>query len=252
MRTPRQRRVPRALVHRGRPRGWALVTCVGSWERSRGRSRLAAGGSRLAAGGWRLAARGCGATCWQQEATGATHSLAVVVPGGEWMATRGDGMSFPLANTSYERPAPWPPSMHKCARDPALPLGPHRRHVCTFVQRWDPTLPRALTVPSWVHRCAATGAHAVGHPCERGASMERVAWQIVSCSAQRPDERLPREKGRQAPFLLAGVQGQRPAGGAGGNAPAAPRGATPPKGCRGSAPLGVQGATPPPPGTQLK
>jgi hypothetical protein len=30
-----QRRVPRALVHRGRPRGWALVTCIGKRKRKR-------------------------------------------------------------------------------------------------------------------------------------------------------------------------------------------------------------------------
>jgi hypothetical protein len=33
-RTPWQRRVPRALVHRGRPRGWAHVTCAGERKRS--------------------------------------------------------------------------------------------------------------------------------------------------------------------------------------------------------------------------
>jgi hypothetical protein len=62
---------------------------------------------------------------------------------------------------SYMRPAPWPHTMHKCARDPALPGGPNGRPLCTSVQRWDPTLPRAPKVSSRVHRCAATGAHAV-------------------------------------------------------------------------------------------
>jgi hypothetical protein len=107
---------------------------------------------------------------------------------------------------------------------------------------------RCLVLPRRRHVCncsAATGAHAVRHPRERGAPMERVAWHIVSRSAQSPDERLPREKGRPAPFLLAGVQGQRPAGGAGGNAPAAPHGAEPPHGCRGSAPPGCRGRAPP-------
>jgi hypothetical protein len=75
--------------------------------------------------------------------------------------------------------------------------------------------------------------------------MERVAGQIVSSSAQRPDERLPGEKGRPAPFLLAGVQGQRPAGGAGGNAPAAPHGATPPPGLQGPRPAGGAGGSAP-------
>jgi hypothetical protein len=84
MRNPWQRRVPRALVHRGRPRGWAHVACGGKRKRSHTPSRLgsAAGGWRLAAGGWRLAAGGCGATWWHQEAAGAAHSLAVVVLGG--------------------------------------------------------------------------------------------------------------------------------------------------------------------------
>jgi hypothetical protein len=57
--------------------------------------------------------------------------------------------------------------------------------------------------------------------------MERVARHSVSHGAQSPDERLPREKGRLAPFLLAGVQGQSPAGGAGGKAPAGGAGAAP-------------------------
>jgi hypothetical protein len=133
------------------------------------------------------------------------------------------------------RPAPWPPPRHKCARDPALPYGPRSRPLCTSVQRWDPALPRAPVGSSCGHDCAATGAHAVGHAREPGASMERVAGQIVSHGAQRPDERLPREKGRPAPFLLAGVQGQRPAG---------VQGQRPAGGAGGKAPAGVQGQRP--------
>jgi hypothetical protein len=72
--------------------------------------------------------------------------------------------------------------------------------------------------------------------------MERVAGQIVSCSAQSPDERLPREKGRQAPFLLAGVQGQRPAG-VQGQRPAGVQGQRP-AGVQGQRPAGVQGQRP--------
>jgi hypothetical protein len=34
VRTARQRRGPRALVHRGRPRGWAHVTCGGGWKQA--------------------------------------------------------------------------------------------------------------------------------------------------------------------------------------------------------------------------
>jgi hypothetical protein len=153
------------------------------------------------------------------------------------MVAEHDRMPFPRATTSYERPAPWPHTMHKCAGDPALPRAPHRRPVSTHVQRWDPTLPCALGVSSWGHTCAATGAHAVRLAREQGAPMERVARQTVSHGAQSPDERLPREKGRQAPFLLAGVQGQRPAGGAGGNAPA---------GVQGQRTAAPDGAKPPP------
>jgi hypothetical protein len=77
--------------------------------------------------------------------------------------------------------------MHECARDPALPMGPIGRPVYMSVQRWDPTLPCALGVSSWVHTCAAEGAHAVRHSREHEASMERVARQIVSHLAQSPD-----------------------------------------------------------------
>jgi hypothetical protein len=95
--------------------------------------------------------------------------------------------------------------------------------LSSFVQECAALGPDAASCSSSryvVHCCAATGAHAVRHPREHAAPMERVDRQCVSCSAQRPDERLPREKGRRAPFLLAGGQGQRPAGGAGGKAPA--------------------------------
>jgi hypothetical protein len=165
------------------------------------------------------------------------------------MATALDGLSFPLANTSYERPAVWPPPMHKCARDPALPCGPRGRPLCTIVQRWDPALPRAPTVSSPGHAWAATGAHAVRHTCGRWASMERVAGQLVSHCAQRPDERLPREKGRPAPFLLAGVQGQSPAG-VQGQSPAGGAGGKAPAGAQGQSPARYHPATPdadPPP-----
>jgi hypothetical protein len=72
------------------------------------------------------------------------------------------------------------------------------RHAQTMVQR------RARTQSD---KCVNRGPHGACGPAHR------LAW------SQSPDERLPREKGRLAPFLLAGVQGQRPAGGAG----AAPR-----------------------------
>jgi hypothetical protein len=72
--------------------------------------------------------------------------------------------------------------------------------------------------------------------------MERVARHIVSCCAQSPDERLPREKGRLAPFLLAGVQGQSPAG-VQGQRPAGVQGQRP-AGVQGRSPAGVQGQRP--------
>jgi hypothetical protein len=118
---------------------------------------------------------------------------------------------------------------------PATCAQPRGLTRCTSA-RWDPALPCAATMSSFVHSCAATGAHAVRHARERAASMDRVARHIVSRCAQRPDERLPREKGRRAPFLLAGVQGQRPAGGVGGRAPTG--------GVGGRAPTGVQGQRP--------
>jgi hypothetical protein len=72
---------------------------------------------------------------------------------------------FPRASTSHVRPAPRPPSMHKCARAPALPSDPVARLGCTIVQRWDPALPRAPRVSSRVQlQCsdgrARSGTHA--------------------------------------------------------------------------------------------
>jgi hypothetical protein len=166
---------------------------------------------------------------------------------------------------------------HACAAGAARALpgcgcdvahGHHKLHAPSPVASLDAQVrdgPRRCPVlPVLHHLCncsAATGAHAVRHTRGRGASMERVAGHPVSCSAQRPDERLPREKGRPAPFLLAGVQGQSPAGGAGGSAPRRTRwgkaptgvqgqrpagdaGAAPRRGCRGSAPPGMQGQSP--------
>jgi hypothetical protein len=53
MRTPWQRRVPRALVHRGRPRGWAHVTCGGGSRRppKTRRARQLPAAAREGAGG---------------------------------------------------------------------------------------------------------------------------------------------------------------------------------------------------------
>jgi hypothetical protein len=137
-----------------------------------------------------------------------------------WCAGPGRRRPFPHANTSYMRPAKWPPSMHKCARDPALPLALCSRPLCTRVQRWDPTLPRAPEPSSGVHRCAATGAHAVGQRCAQGASMERVARQSVSHGHKGRMRDCQERRGAEPLFSWPG--------------------------CRGSAPLGVQGAKPPP------
>jgi hypothetical protein len=159
--------------------------------------------------------------CWHQEAGGAAHSLAVVVLGmGGRVGGNGTTISFPPATTSYVRPAPWPPPMHKCARDPALPLAPCCRPLCTIVRRWDPTLPRAPTASSWAHACAATGAHAVRHTCEHAASMERVAGPIVSHGHKARMRDCQERRGGKPLFSWPG--------------------------CRGSAPPGVQGAAPPP------
>jgi hypothetical protein len=118
--------------------------------------------------------------------------------------------------------------------------------LSSFVQECAALGPDAASCSSSryvVHCCAATGAHAVRHPREHAAPMERVARQCVSCSAQRPDGRLSRGKGRPAPFLLTGVQGQRPAGGAGGKAPAGVQGQRP-AGVQGQRPAGGQGQSP--------
>jgi hypothetical protein len=186
MRTARQRRGPRALVHRVRPRGWALVTCVGerkeerarssigSRSRSRSRSRLR---PRLRP---RLRSRSRSRLRprLRPRLRSRSRSRSRLRPRLRSRSRR----SFPPANTSHERPAPWPLPMHKCARDPALPWGTHRRPLCTNVQRWDPTLPRAPAVPSRAHDGAATGAHAVRHAREHTASHGacgptiRLAW----------------------------------------------------------------------------
>jgi hypothetical protein len=159
---------------------WWLVETV-AWPFAAGGWRLAAGGWRPAAGGWRLVAAARRDGVGKQAARPTpSRSWYWGVRGWERGTTRHEGMSFSRGATSYERPAPWPQPMHKCARDPALPWGPEGRHWCTSVQRWDPTLPPAPTVSSWVHRCAATGAHAVRHTRERGAPMERVAGHSVS------------------------------------------------------------------------
>jgi hypothetical protein len=117
--------------------------------------------------------------------------------------------------------------------------------LSSFVHACAALGPGAASCPSSssrVHGGAATGAHAVGHAREQWASMERVARHSVSHGAQSPDERLPREKGRQAPFLLAGVQGQRPAG-VQGQRPAGGQGQRP-AGVQGQRPAGGAGAAP--------
>jgi hypothetical protein len=59
VRTPRQRRVPRALVHRGKPRGWALVAGGGGWKHPTTRPPAPPAARALPGCGWRvvLAAR---------------------------------------------------------------------------------------------------------------------------------------------------------------------------------------------------
>jgi hypothetical protein len=204
MRSPRQRRVPRALVHRGRPRGWAHVTCGGNGHhhnRSPGgrgrrqphtrptrthrlpsptnetrgarrptrqpRASAAPAVAALAgdndaprrpgcAAGAARALPGCG---WQRVRRcggGVRQRCVQTARGGGWRRPRPPGLRLaagsavrwwrgatmrpsgtsvrlappapsraavvmvPIATTSYERPAPWPLTMHKCARDPAL------------------------------------------------------------------------------------------------------------------------------------
>jgi hypothetical protein len=125
--------------------GGCLVGPGGDGERHRARSWASGndelGGDECTAGAAR-ALPGCG---WQS-VLGAVvargndarerHGCAA----GRWSTRR--RRMFPRDNTSYMRPAGWPPTMHKCARDPALPCGPIGRPLCTRVQRWDPTLPR--------------------------------------------------------------------------------------------------------------
>jgi hypothetical protein len=96
----------------------------------------------FAAGGWRLAAAAAAAArraAIRKQKVQPTPSRSWYLGASGWQPVH-DSRSFPLANTSYERPAPWPPTMHKCARDPALPCGTLRRPLCTRVQRWDPAL----------------------------------------------------------------------------------------------------------------
>jgi hypothetical protein len=117
-------------------------------------------------------------------AAGAARAL----PGCGWPMARPPRVRWPSSpsTSSYMRPAPWPPSMHKCARAPALPYGPRSRPLCTLVQRWDPTLPRAPTLSSWVHACAAAGAHAVTHTRAHAAPMERVARHARLALSTKP------------------------------------------------------------------
>jgi hypothetical protein len=125
-------RAPSGVIGRRR----CQPTRVCGWRRPR------PPGLRLAAGaGGAVVADGNDAPKADDCAAGAARAL----PGCGWPTARPSCLrrSFLPANTSYMRPAPWPPTMHKCARAPALPRGPHRRHVCTIVQRRDPTLPRA-------------------------------------------------------------------------------------------------------------
>jgi hypothetical protein len=163
---------------------WCLVKTI-AWP--------FAGGWRLAAGGWRLAAGG-----WRLRRT----------------------LLFPLDNTSYIRPAPWPPTMHKCARDPALPLAPCCRPLCTLVQRWDPALPRVPrrgNLFTFVQRRARTQSYTHVNT--------RPPWSVWPGTPSRAVH-----KGR-----MRDCQERRGA---------EPLFSWP--GCRGRAPLGVQGAKPPP------
>jgi hypothetical protein len=153
---------------------------------------------------------------------------------------------------------PRPPGLRLAAGAPALSSAAvcslhHKLHAPSPVASHDAPVregPGAATgsaLPSFVIHCAALGPDAAScshgvvlgarvcsdgrarswtNVCTRGphgacGRANRLAW------AQSPDERLPREKGRLAPFLLAGVQGQSPAGGAGGKAPAGAQGQRP-------------------------
>jgi hypothetical protein len=132
-------------------------------------------------------------------------------------------------------------SLHHKLHAPS-PVASHDAQV-----REGPGAATGSALPSFVIHCAALGPDAAScshgvvlgarvcsdgrarswtNVCTRGphgacGRANRLAW------AQSPDERLPREKGRLAPFLLAGVQGQSPAGGAGGKAPAGAQGQRP-------------------------
>jgi hypothetical protein len=153
---------------------------------------------------------------------------------------------------------PRPPGLRFACGAPGLAVGghftrQHKLHAPSPVASHDAPVregPGAATgsaLPSFVIHCAALGPDAAScsqgvvlgarvcsdgrarswtNVCTRGphgacGRANRLAW------AQSPDERLPREKGRLAPFLLAGVQGQSPAGGAGGKAPAGAQGQRP-------------------------
>jgi hypothetical protein len=136
------------------------------------------------------------------------------------------GRSSPLANTRYMRPAEWPPSMHKCARDPALPLAPCCRHLCTNVQRWDPTLPRVpRRVPLCTHvqrrartqfdRCVHTGPPWSVWPGKSSRAVHKAGQESAENQGSQTLGSLPRCRVRS------------PAGGAGGKAPAGGAGAAP-------------------------
>jgi hypothetical protein len=140
----------RALVHRGRPLGWAHVACVGK------RKRVSVVPRRRPLAPQYHDREGVGRACRflmpprrpsaAAAAAAAAASRQPPAPSPQPPAAR---RPFPRATTSYMRPAEWPQPMHKCARDPALPRG----YAWSFF-----VLPRAALGPDAAScsRCVVT------------------------------------------------------------------------------------------------
>jgi hypothetical protein len=210
---PWQRRVPRALVHRGRPRGWALVACAGERKRPPVMPRCHPltppkyhdrEGVGRACRFLMPALRDCCCCCC-------------------CCGARSYFLSPPQATCAQPRGLN---PMHKCARDPALPWGPSGRPLCTSVQRLDPALPR---VPrrgpgcNLVQRRARTRSYTLVN--------KGPPWSVWPDNPSREVHKAGQESAEDqgAPPLgsLPRCRVRSPAGGAGGNAPAGGAGAEP-------------------------
>jgi hypothetical protein len=110
------------------------------------------------------------------------------------------GGCLPLSNTSYMRPAEWPPSMHKCAMGPGAAPCSQGVIICAIA----------------VQRRARTQFDT---PVNEGPPMERVAGHYVSHCHKARMRDCQERRGGQPLLSWPGCRGSAPPG------------------CRGSAPL---------------